>query len=353
MKRYASAFTLVELLVVMSIIAILVALLLPAIQHAREVARISTCNNRLHGLAIGMLSYEAAQQELPPAIIRPKTKRWQTVERRNDQFSWMPLILPYLEGGDAVDRLDLEKRWDDPVNQPVVSLPFNFLVCPSVGIPASDREYLLGSGAEVQRYGVSDYTTVGSLAINSNSNLFGGKRGSDAWQWSEREVRYIPKSKRSAIIETDPTRMSKISDGTSRTLLLIEDADRPNFWTLFGPYAREVYGNAYCTAPRPWYSSSQGKMVLTGGGWSEPDLHAPVSGAHLNGDTVYCGPSSDLSAPAFNLTNNDEGFSFHPGGMIVAFVDGHNEFLNEEMSLRAYVAIVTREAGEISPLDQE
>lgn len=356
MKRHTSAFTIVELLVVISIIAILVALLLPAIQHAREVARISTCNNRLHGLAIGMLSYEAAQQELPPAIIRegrsPSSGRRLYGLPRNARFSWMPLILPYLEGGNAVDKLDMEKRWNDPENQSVVSQPFSFLACPSVGTPASQRDYQLSSSEEVQHYGVSDYTTVGSVLVPST--YLGEPRGYDDWRWDEREIVFIPRSKRSAIIETGPTRIGLISDGTSRTLLLIEDADRPNYWTVQGesPAVNSGYGYP-CSTPRARYSEPLQRGLLAGAGWAEPDLHAPVDGARVSGNRVFCGPSSDTSAPAFNLTNDDEGFSFHPGGMIVAFVDGHNEFLNEEMSLRAYVAIVTREAGENSPLDQE
>ncbi|MCO6045659.1 DUF1559 domain-containing protein [Aeoliella sp. ICT_H6.2] len=343
MKRHASAFTLVELLVVISIIAILVALLLPAVQHAREAARISMCNSRLHGLAIGMLSYEVDRKELPPAIIRSgRRPRWSGDQPRNGRFSWMPLILPYVEDGGVVEKLDLEKRWDDPVNQPGVSQPLGYLICPSVGTPASERNYVLGAGDEVQRYGVSDYTTVGSVSVDSHKY--------PSWEWNENFISRIPNDRRSAIIETEPTRMVKISDGTSRTLLLIEDADRPNFWRECGVLDARPGIFYKRSTPDPRYSEALGRYLLAGAGWSEPYLHAPVDGAYL---TVGCGPTRKPSAPAFNVHNNGEGFSFHPGGMIVAFVDGHNEFLSEEMSLRAYVAMVTREAGEISPLDDE
>src|SRR5688572_12496071 len=97
-KRRA-AFTLVELLVVIAIIGILVALLLPAIQSAREAARRTKCANNLHNIALAVLNYESSKKELPPGSTFALTyQSGQYVNKeRSSGLGWQVLILPYIE----------------------------------------------------------------------------------------------------------------------------------------------------------------------------------------------------------------------------------------------------------------
>src|SRR5690349_3752924 len=99
------AFTLVELLVVIAIIGILIALLLPAIQAAREAASRSQCLNNLKQLGVAFLNYESAKKQFPMSIKRadPVTKRGLN--------NWAPAVLPYIEEGNLVATYDLKEDW--------------------------------------------------------------------------------------------------------------------------------------------------------------------------------------------------------------------------------------------------
>ena len=103
-----SAFTLVELLVVIAIIAMLVTLLLPAVQAAREAARRTQCINNLKQIQLAILNYESANGHMPPA--------YTVDENGNPMHSWRVLILPYMEEVGVYDRYDLSEPWDSPAN---------------------------------------------------------------------------------------------------------------------------------------------------------------------------------------------------------------------------------------------
>src|SRR4051794_28849189 len=110
-------FTLVELLVVIAIIGILVALLLPAIQAAREAARRSQCQNHMKQLGLGTLNYESSQKKLPPcmyaALDSSKGGRPVPVTHSTMQF-----LLPYMEETAVSAQWDMKKPWDDQTGGP-------------------------------------------------------------------------------------------------------------------------------------------------------------------------------------------------------------------------------------------
>ena len=138
MKRsFPSAFTLVELLVVIAIIGILVALLLPAIQAARESARRMQCTNQIRQLALAVQDYEMANEHLPMGTNNPTGP----VENLPNglHISWIARILPHLEEGVKYDKLDLSASAYSPQNDPVRQSTIEVLMCPSA--PNDDWGY--------------------------------------------------------------------------------------------------------------------------------------------------------------------------------------------------------------------
>jgi len=154
-QRNTKAFTLVELLVVIAIIGVLVALLLPAVQAAREAARRMSCGNNLKQLGLGLHNYHDAHLTFPFGINAPLTLIDTELPNR---LSWMPLLLPFIEQGNIHDQLDFKVTghvynatggWDV-----AISTEIPMLMCPSD--PANPKfhqgfhgNYVLSAGSEV------------------------------------------------------------------------------------------------------------------------------------------------------------------------------------------------------------
>ncbi|MBC8353051.1 MAG: DUF1559 domain-containing protein [Planctomycetes bacterium] len=128
-RRAIRGFTLVELLVVIAIIGILVALLLPAVQAAREAARRAQCTNNLVQLAIAIHNYEAANRVYPPGTVEPSGPIQNVAQGYH--HNWIGQLLPYIERRTAYDHVDRAVGVYDPANAPVRDLNISGLLCPS------------------------------------------------------------------------------------------------------------------------------------------------------------------------------------------------------------------------------
>lgn len=122
MTRRKSGFTLVELLVVIAIIGVLVALLLPAVQAAREAARRTSCVNRLKQATLGVINFESAKKQFPPAAA------W---EVSNASLSYIAVILPYMEEQSLRDLVRTDKQVYDALNKNAYEKPLESFKCPS------------------------------------------------------------------------------------------------------------------------------------------------------------------------------------------------------------------------------
>ncbi|MEC8558074.1 MAG: DUF1559 domain-containing protein [Planctomycetota bacterium] len=136
LQKIHAAFTLVELLVVISIIGILMGLLLPAVQAAREAARRTQCQNNLKQIGLGIHGFHEAKKRLPIGCLEWRPFGGPTTRR---QFAWSAFILPHLEQQNLFDSIDFQKPFDHPDNREAAATEISIFVCPSAPENESER----------------------------------------------------------------------------------------------------------------------------------------------------------------------------------------------------------------------
>lgn len=302
-RSSAQAFTLVEILVVIAIIGILVALLMPAVQMARETARRAQCQNQLKQVGLAIQAYHATARVFPEAAAPPPHRR-----------GWVPSLLPYLDQPALDNAYDRSAAWDDPVNQQVVNQPLAVLLCPSC--PEAGRLDRIDSKTTAAVCDYSPPSRVAQIVVDAGYAA-------------------PMKDPRGMITTGKPIRDVNVEDGLSNTLALVEAAGRPVFFTRFTPTPTE-------NTPGGGNPDVRNGRVL-GAGWADDLNQVPLHGF------TYDGLAAGGPCP-INCTNNSEAFAFHPGGMNTVFGDGSTRFLAEAIAISVYASLVTSCGKEI--LDQ-
>jgi prepilin-type N-terminal cleavage/methylation domain-containing protein/prepilin-type processing-associated H-X9-DG protein len=278
-------FNLVELLVVITIIGILIALLLPAVQAAREAGRRLQCQNNLRQLGIAFSDFEGANGGLPP-------RRHTSVPYQG----WGPYLLDYMEQVAIGDRYDATKNFYDPVNQPWIKIPLAVFTCPSapqqrmitIIDQSNNATGAIGAAGDYFAANSVDADTVNCPALRDNAN--------------------------------QP--VAAISDGLSNTLLLAEFAGRPDHW-IMGRQQPTNAGLQWANWWGPWasYNSSIFKT------WSADGM-------------TPGGPCT------VNANNNWGIYAFHPKGANVLLCDGSVHFVAETLDRDVFASLVTKVGGE-------
>lgn len=293
-------FTLVELLVVIAIIAMLVALLLPAVQSAREAGRRTLCISNIRQIGFASINYHDTQGEFPRSgVNRP-------------DHNWAPFLFPFIEEQNVQDIYNFDVSWNHRRNRAAIKTIVGVFSCPSSPVGADRIDIVNGMEAAVVDYG--PVTSFANSLINAGF------------------VR--PVADRRGVIHTTSVTIKRITDGTSKTLMFAEDGGRPQFWTKKGlgpPNNTPGGGNLPVRGGR-----------VRGASWADRSNGIPLHGFTNDG----------LKAPGpcpINCTNNNEAFSFHTGGVNIVFADGHVQFVSEQMDIQTYAALITRAGAEILP----
>ena len=161
--RSRRAFTLIELLVVIAIISILISLLLPAIQQAREAARRVQCKNNLAQLSLALQNYAMAHQVLPPGSVNPTGPV--RSEEKGYHYSWLVQLLPYIEEGNAFRKFDFSESVYASKHVPIISHAIPILTCPSSTTGGWTTNYV---GCHDARETPIDVDNNGVLFLNSS-----------------------------------------------------------------------------------------------------------------------------------------------------------------------------------------
>jgi len=300
LARQRFGFTLVELLVVITIIGVLMALLLPAVQNVREAGRRVTCKNNLKQISLGLSNYQTKLERFPPSkVTNPKN------------HSWVPFLLPYIEQQGMADHYRWDVNWSNVANQEIVNTQLAVLCCPSAPSP----------GRRIDEIGNGKTAAAGdfSMPTQYSGNLV--------------SVGLVPSvPKRLAVMSADRSvPMALVRDGASNTLIVTEDGGRPEHWTRLG------MGPANLNLSCGNLDVSNGRVL--GAGWAD----------HHNGIPLHGFTADGLSCPgpcAVNCTNNNETFSFHSSGVNASFADGSVHFLDADIDIKVYAALITRAGDE-------
>ncbi|MBX6316228.1 MAG: DUF1559 domain-containing protein [Isosphaeraceae bacterium] len=336
-------FTLIELLVVIAIIGILIALLLPAVQSAREAARRSQCTNNLKQLGLAVLNYESTHNMLPP------TCTYSVAVVGND-FSMKAHLLPFLEVTNIYNATNYSNAYNSAINGTVTSTTISTFLCPSDGNQCH-RQMANYPG---YYFGETNYGNNIGTSMSFNAGQFDG-----------------PAYSLGSTIGA-PVKLAMITDGTSNTAIFSEwvkgrnqSIDAPGWmvykinsaisWTP--PYSPTITTNlidalqqlaAQCQASKTLSFSTKGYSWMfmecgVGGGYSHimPPNKKACQWSNLAG-------SPNGNAKHATLIGAS---SAHPGGVNVGMLDGSVKFVKDSVSISTWAAIATMHGGEVISAD--
>jgi prepilin-type N-terminal cleavage/methylation domain-containing protein/prepilin-type processing-associated H-X9-DG protein len=304
--RRRRGFTLIELLVVIAIIGVLIGLMLPAVQKVRESSNRLSCTNNLKNLGLALHNFHDTYCKFPPGQVPGPLPEWQVPA--GIHHGWAPFILDFIEEGNLGNKYHFELWSADPRNQPVIAHHLKIFQCPSA--PEQKRFYSgwpFDTTNPPGKAACGDYAPTWGIDPIYGPILVANK------------LIECPDDYRGVLAPHEMASFAQITDGTSHTILVTEDAGRPTLWQA-GRRGPDLSNNG-----APWAGYNNGFYI---------------HGSNSDGTGAW-GPC------AINCTNNRQVYSFHPGGVNVVFADGHVQFLHKGISIRTLAALVTRAGGEV------
>jgi prepilin-type processing-associated H-X9-DG protein/prepilin-type N-terminal cleavage/methylation domain-containing protein len=338
-------FTLVELLVVIAIIAVLISLLLPAVQKVREAANRAVCQNNLKQLGLATLNFESATKKLPTPGegLDPASFTNGTIPTKvYDLQSYFTYMLPFVDQEKVYKQFNLNFAYNDttdaPGNKAAAQVTIAVYLCPSAE----------GVLPDLGGYGNCSYMPISYCDISPTTGLrdktYPNKQPGCLTVWNPPSLVAAGQAGAGARLIKD------VTDGTSNTMILGEDSPYRNFEELF-PFQVSPTPDPVAVAKLAVYPdiTTSGNRAINR--WAEPETGNGVSGPPTadptstlyNGAATYAGPWVNQNAypvggpttcpwSTNNCGPNDELFSSHYGGCNVLFCDGHVSFMRDSVN---------------------
>lgn len=333
------AFTLIELLVVIAIIGVLVALLLPAVQAARNAARSAQCRNHLKQIGLAMSNYHDSHGTFPPGRMRS------LIDGQGRCFSAYAHLLPYLDAAPLYNRIDFNSNPDDPAaNGTALGQTIPYFLCPN------------------DSYRILQSNTIGGIIVDSAVHNYPLNTGT-TYPVSPRNPGGIAIT--GVFYENSKVRIADITDGSSSTVCIsetIKSEGGPETWDGVSPTNGFVLttGNdnstngpeltdyaTQCHAPGLRLQQTRGSRWLYGApGHSMYNHMRPP-----NDPDVDCrgGLPHSIRTNFWwdRLSLNVAARSRHTGGVHALYCDGHVQFIGNNIDARVWSALGSRNGGEV------
>jgi prepilin-type N-terminal cleavage/methylation domain-containing protein/prepilin-type processing-associated H-X9-DG protein len=316
-----AGFTLVELLVVIAIIGVLVALLLPAVQAAREAARRMQCSNNLKQITLGAHNFVDARGVLPPT--RTASGGFPPLAVPANAYSaWGSWLLAYIEQGNVASMYDHKLHFGHANNRSAIQTQIKSYYCPSTPKQKRAVDFTSTSGGTFNITGAAaaDYGVIRHVDENLWTSF---PNDVDKYSTFDNPVgtglaaTYFGAHSYNSGVQIRVMRWASITDGLSNTIMYVEDAGRPDEYV------------------------AGGKRIGTNGqaAWSDESAEFGVNGCNPPGDTRP-------GRQPINCTNDGEVYCFHPAGANLSMCDGSVRFVSANIPIRTFVRLVTSQAGE-------
>ncbi|MGE3240651.1 MAG: DUF1559 domain-containing protein [Pirellulales bacterium] len=322
---WRTAFTLVELLVVIAIIGILLALLLPAVQAARETARRTQCVNHLRNLALATLQFESEKRKFPPAAQLRHGEVPNSVKPPLANHNGISLTLPHFEAGATFAAIDFDYDWDHPKNEETTKQNVSaILLCPTA--PSGREQYHVTDYIAAIRIAVSGSPSLRPMLVSGRiANKLHLPDGSTFWDGILQvdKLALIAGTLRVDVKNTDrrTVRAAHVTDGLSHTWMWFECAGKPL-----------IYEQGALKNDDPEVIRSNNSRFR----WASPQTWLTIND--------YCGQTQII-----NCDNVNQPYSFHDGGTNIAYADAAVRFHTDDLDPQLFVALFTMAGEDVIP----